>query len=403
MLHRKARKTLAARLSGDDAALLAMAREWVDIDPLDDDANLALVDGLVRSGRRTEALRLYDRYAERLRRELDVEPLDELRELVERVRTGDHPALQAPGSASSDPGQDGGPAPESGSEAEPAAPASGAIDPADGAVLHPTLDVIRLIGRGAVGSVYLAREIELRRLVAVKVLSAELATDPTARRRFERDAEAAARIHHPNVVPVYRIGRTSSGAPFIAMPWVNGGSLAARLAAWGPFELDDALRATADVAAGVMAAHRIHIIHRDVRPANVLYEQETGRNLLCDFGIATVVDEVAGGWERLTRTGEWIGNPSCISPEQLLGQPVSEKTDVYGLGTLAYELLAGRGPFDATHPAEFAVAHVRTPPHRLDDFATGVPDRIVALIHRCLAKRPEHRPGLDEVVSAVSS
>lgn len=385
-LHRKAVRGRLAELSGPEhlADALATAHAWVTVDPLEDEAQHHHIRLLARSGRRTEALRQFEAHADRLRRELDVDPLDETQDLVARIRAGD------PGAVST---------PDAGLQAMPAASTQRA-DP-DAHDLGPQLEHVRRIGVGSVATVYLARENALRRTVAVKVLSPDLAEDRTAILRFEREAEAAARIHHPNVVPVYWVGRTPADLPFLVMPFIRGGSLAERLDAWGPFDLPDALRTGRHIASGLSAAHRIGIIHRDVRSANILYEPETGRSMLCDFGIAAVLDELSAS-VRLTRTGEWLGNPSCVSPEQLLGQPVTDRTDVYGLGGLIFELLAGRSAFDATTPAELTVAHVRTEPRRLSEFRDDIPDAIVNLVDRCLAKRPEHRPGLDEIGAAFA-
>lgn len=385
-LHRKARRLLLAARDAEGrlADALVTAREWVALDVDEDEAHHHLIDLLARNGRRTAALEHYESYARRLREEQDVEPLDETRVLVERIRSG------------------GGSTEAAASRAFPipAGASDAAAEPNDD--LGPGVELIRLIGEGSVARVYLARETALRRLVALKILDPEVASDRTTRMRFAREAESAARILHPNVVPVHSIGESTTGRPFITMPYVKGGSLAERLAAWGPLEIAEAREFVCQVAAGLAAAHRLGIIHRDVRAANVLFDQDSNRCMLCDFGLAAVLEEISQSSIRLTRTGEWIGNPSCMSPEQLLGQPVGPKTDVYGLGGLAFELLAGRGPFDATTPAQVTLAHVRTPPRRITEFRDDVPDALVDLIDRCLAKRPEHRPGVNEILSELA-
>lgn len=400
-LNRTARRQLMAELSAPDRVTeaLAAARDWVESDPTDDEANHLLIELLGLTGQRTEALRHYDAYARLVRHELEVEPLDDTQNLVEAIRTG---RLETRTQPLHSPGPE--PAvPTPGTAPPPPAAADARSPDADPVVteLAGHVEVVRLIGTGSVARVYIAREKALGRLVAVKVLSEELARDRTARLRFEREARAAARIHHPNVVPVYWVAQTTSGRPFIAMPYIRGGSLADRISVWGRLDLDEARNVIRQVATALAEAHRLGVVHRDVRPANVLYEQEAARCMLCDFGLATILDEVATSFVRLTKTGEITGNPSCISPEQLLGHPVSEKTDIYGLGCLAFEVLTGRAPFDVESAAGFTTAHVRERPHRTSDFRDDVPPALDDLIDRCLAKRPELRPGVAEVIAGL--
>jgi DNA-binding SARP family transcriptional activator len=413
-LHRRARRMQLEELdaTGGVEHALAAARSWAELEPLDDEAQHRVIELLVRTGQRTEALRHYDVYAQRLLEELEVEPLDETKELIELLRAGtSHGPVDAdrrtaaPGKATVKPGSATLPSDVS----ERPIDAAGQLGHSDHWP-HPGLredvgpqwEVVRLVGEGGMAAVYAVREVSLGRLVALKVLADDLVGQETARRRFEREAEAAARIHHPNVLAVYGVGHTRSGRPYIVMPYVKGGSLADRLQAWGPLDVDEALAMVSEIASGLAAAHRLGIVHRDVRPANVLYQQDSGRCLLCDFGIAAVLDELMPNALRLTRTGERIGNPACVSPEQLLGMPVTAKADVYALGTLAFELLTGRSPLDARTPAELIVAHARAEPQRVNRFRPDVPDAVVDLIDRCLAKRPEHRPGIDEILAAIS-
>jgi serine/threonine-protein kinase len=272
------------------------------------------------------------------------------------------------------------------------------------AELAPSLQVIRPLGRGAVAGVFLAREPALKRLVAVKVLSPELAQDRTARLRFEREAQSAASISHPNVVGVYTIGRLKDDTPYLVMRHVKGTSVAERLEASGTLPIDQVRRIVTETASGLAAAHKQGIVHRDIKPANILYDEETGRTLLTDFGIAAVL--ATGEREpglRLTKTGELVGDPRYMSPEQLAGKGVTERSDIYSLGLVGYELLAGRGPYDVSAPGEIAAAHKHDRPRRLSELRPDVDPELEGLLERCLAKKPEHRPRALDILGLLAS
>lgn len=269
--------------------------------------------------------------------------------------------------------------------------------------LAPHLEIVRPLGRGSAASVYLAREPALRRLVAVKVLSPELASDRKARVRFEREAQSAARISHPNVVTLYRVGVLSDDLPYLVMQHVRGRSLAERLRAEGQFPVPEVRRILADLASGLADAHRRRIVHRDVKPANVLYEEETGRVFLTDFGLAATLasgdEEVA----RLTTRGHVVGDLRYRSPEQLLGEEVTELADVYGLGLLGYELLTLESPYEHRNTAELLAGHLREPPRPVRAFRPDVDPDLEALLVRCLQKVPAHRPSAADVVRHLSA
>ncbi len=270
--------------------------------------------------------------------------------------------------------------------------------------LAPKLRLMRRLSRGPMASVYLAREPELKRLVAVKVLSPKLAKDTRARKRFEREAQSAASVSHPNIVQFHWVGRLSNDIPYFVMQYVKGRTLADRLRAEGKFNVDDACRILAEVASALAAAHKKGIVHRDVTAVNILYEEESGRAVLTDFGIAALLatgdnDEVI----RLTRSGEVMGDPAYMSPEQLMGKELTERSDVYGLGLLAYELLAGRGPYDATSRKELYQAHLRQEPRKLSEIRGEVSGQLDELLLRCLSKEPDHRPNASDVARRLSS
>jgi hypothetical protein len=264
--------------------------------------------------------------------------------------------------------------------------------------LAPTYVLLQRIGAGGMGSVYLARQPALKRLVAAKVLSPDLTAAPEARARFEREAQAVAGLSHPNVVSIYGVGELSDGTPYFVMQYVSGKSMAARVEEEGPLPADEARRIIGQVASALAAAHRQGIIHRDIKPANVLYDEESGRAMVSDFGIAAVRRKGDGrDATKLTQTGMAVGTPRYMSPEQLLAEEVTDKTDMYALGLLGYELLAGDGPFTATAPQELIAQHLRDTPKKLSEIRDDLDPELESLITACLSKKPEDRPSSEEV------
>jgi len=273
------------------------------------------------------------------------------------------------------------------------------------AALSPSFLLVRKLGQGGMASVWLAREPALRRLVAVKVLAPQLALDPHARARFEREAQAVAGLSHPNVLGIYGLGELGDGTPYFVMQYVSGKSLAARLEEEGPLDPDEARRITGEVAGALAAAHAKGIIHRDIKPANILYDDEAGRALVSDFGIAAVRTTGTGdaaASTKLTGTGMMVGTPQYMSPEQMLAEPVTEKTDVYALGLLGYELAAGHGPFRATTPQELIAAHLRDVPRPLAELREEVDPEFAGLVAACLAKEAPKRPTAAEVAKRLA-
>ena len=269
--------------------------------------------------------------------------------------------------------------------------------------LAPDLQVVRLLGAGSMALVYLAREPALKRLVAVKVLSRHRSRDPKSRLRFEREAQSAARISHPNVVTVFRVGSLDDETPYLVMEYVKGRTMAQRLVASGQLSLDEAYAIVAQIGSALAAAHAKGIVHRDVKPGNVLFEEETGRVLLSDFGIVAILTTGEDDAARITTTGHVIGDLSYTSPELLLDEEVTERSDVYGLAILAYELLTGVGPYGDLSAREAAVAHIRSEPNHVRDLRPEVDASIDALLASCLAKTPEHRPTARDVADRLQS
>ena len=269
--------------------------------------------------------------------------------------------------------------------------------------LEPELSVVRRLGRSVAAEVFLAREPALKRLVAIKVLASGLAGDASAIRRFEREAQSAARIAHPNVVTVYRVGRLGDGRPYLVMRYVKGRSLGALLEAEGFFDRARACEVLGDIASAVAAGHRRQVVHRDIKPANVLVEHATGNVVVVDFGIAAILVSGDEEPERITTAGHIVGDPQHMSPERLLGEQPDERSDVYNLGLLGYELLTGRGPFEADSNRAWTEAHLNEQPPPISSIQPGIDPRLESLLLRCLAKNPDHRPNAADFETAVRS
>jgi eukaryotic-like serine/threonine-protein kinase len=267
--------------------------------------------------------------------------------------------------------------------------------------LAPSLELIRPLGRGEMAGVYLVREAALKRLVAVKVLAPAIARDATARLRFEREGQAIASIFQPNVITVFRVDRLSNEIPFLVMQYVKGKTLSDLLEAEGPIAVPQARRIIADLAAALAAAHKKGIVHRDVKPANVLIEEDTGKAILTDFGLATILTTGEEQQLHLTRTGEVIGDMAYMSPEQMMGRSLTELADIYSLGVLGYELLTQRKPFDRS--AETGKATVAANLPRISQLRPDVDAPLEALLHRCLSTNPAHRPSAADLVKQLTA
>lgn len=243
------------------------------------------------------------------------------------------------------------------------------------------------IGRGGMAVVYAARELKLRRVVALKVLPPDLAFRADVRMRFVREAQTAAGLNHPNIVPIYAVDERD-GMVFFAMSLINGETLATRLIREARPPIAFVESVLIQVADALAYAHSSGVVHRDIKPDNVLIDSETGRATVTDFGIARALE----GGSRLTLTGIAVGTPAFMSPEQATGErEIDGRSDVYSLGIMGYLMLAGRLPFEATSTPAMLVKHVSEPPHPLREYRPDAPPALVAIIERCLAKAPEDR------------
>ncbi|HLG05186.1 MAG TPA: serine/threonine-protein kinase, partial [Gemmatimonadales bacterium] len=227
----------------------------------------------------------------------------------------------------------------------------------------------RELGRGGMATVYLARDLRHDRDVAVKVLQPELAAVVGAE-RFLREIRTIAGLHHPNIVPLYDSGETE-GLLYYVMPCVTEASLRSRLTRERQLPLDEAIRITREVGEALDFAHSQGIVHRDVKPENIMFKG--GHAMLCDFGIARAIDRAAGGGEQLTGTGLAIGTPAYMSPEQAIGEPVDARSDIYALGCVLYEMLGGAPPHAASTPAAVLARRLTETPRPLRADRAGVP------------------------------
>ncbi|MFL5583134.1 MAG: protein kinase domain-containing protein [Gemmatimonadaceae bacterium] len=253
-------------------------------------------------------------------------------------------------------------------------------------------DIVRLLGRGGMGAVYLARDRALERAVAIKVLPPDAAAAGDGLERFKREARTVASLTHPNIVPLYAFGEAArDGGPalgYYVMGYVRGESLAARLARDGRLPADETRRVLAELADALDYAHRQGVVHRDIKPDNVLLDDASGRPMLTDFGIAKGRDV----GKTLTQVGTVMGTPHYMAPEQAAGdRDVDGRSDLYSLGVLGYAMLAGRVPFDGKNLHEILLQHVTAPPPPLSAYAPDAPEDLVAAIERCLEKDPAAR------------
>jgi serine/threonine-protein kinase len=255
------------------------------------------------------------------------------------------------------------------------------------AALGDQYDVETEIGRGGMSIVFRALDRRLRRHVAIKVLPPEFAFDSAVRERFRREAQTAAQLNHPNIVPIHSVDE-KDGIAFFAMTLCEGDSLAARLARVARPPVDEVRRVMCEVADALAYAHARGVVHRDIKPDNILLDRDSGRAMVTDFGIARAAE--AGS--RLTVTGIAVGTPAYMSPEQALGEhEIDGRSDIYSLGVVGYQMLAGVTPFVANNTPSMLMKHVSELPMPLIGRRRDVPPDLALAIERALVKRPDDR------------
>jgi serine/threonine-protein kinase len=247
------------------------------------------------------------------------------------------------------------------------------------------------IGRGGMAVVYRARDLRLDRTVALKLLAPELARNDTFRKRFTHESRVAAAIDHPHIVPVFEAGETD-GLLYIAMRYVAGSDLRRLLDSRGPLPLPTAVRIAAQVASALDAAHEHGLVHRDVKPGNILVSRGTDSEhpehvYLTDFGLTKKSLSLTG----FTKVGQFVGTLDYVAPEQISGRPVDDRCDVYGLACVVYETLAGHPPFRRDDDMALLWAHQYDDPPPLTEARPDLPPRIDAVFTQALAKTPDAR------------
>ena len=247
--------------------------------------------------------------------------------------------------------------------------------------------MVRLIGRGGFAEVFEVVDTDLQRRLAVKVLRSDLPWSVGTITRFKQESRAIARLNHPNTVPIHFVGE-GEGLVYYAMPYLEGRTVTEVLRAEGPLSADYALRIVEPILDALQHAHDHGLVHRDVKPDNILLESATGRPLLVDFGIVKYLD----GPAHLTESGFIVGTPLYMSPEQALGsQSVDARSDVYGMGAVLFQLLTGAPPFEGTDSQEIVGRHIREPVSSASLSRDNVPPWISAIVLRCMAKHPDDR------------
>jgi eukaryotic-like serine/threonine-protein kinase len=258
------------------------------------------------------------------------------------------------------------------------------------------------IGRGGMGIVYRARDRRLKRHIAIKVLPPELAFRGEIRSRFLREAETAASLNHPNIVDIYTVDELE-GLVFFVMAYISGDNLAKRLHERGVLDVDETRRIVREVADALAYAHERGVVHRDIKPDNIILDAESGRSMVTDFGIARAVTE--GGDSRLTATGMAIGTPAYMSPEQAAGErQIDGRSDLYSLGVVAYQMLCGEPPFTATSTPAMLVKHISERPTPIEQRRAEIPQDLARAVMMLLEKDPANRfPSASALVAALDT
>ncbi len=268
-------------------------------------------------------------------------------------------------------------------------------------VLDATYEIDREIGRGGMGIVYRARDRRLKRPVAIKLLPPELAFRSEIRSRFLREAETAAQLSHPCIVPIYSVDE-KEGLVYFVMAFIDGDNLAKRIHDRGPVDPTEARRILCEVGDALAYAHENGVVHRDIKPDNILLDSSNARPMVTDFGIARAISDSDS---RLTATGIAIGTPAFMSPEQSAGdRDVDGRSDLYSLGVVAYQMLCGNLPFNATNTPALLVKHLSERPVPIDQRHPNIPPDLARAVMLCLEKNPDDRfPSAQAFVTALDS
>src|ERR1043165_1157775 len=259
------------------------------------------------------------------------------------------------------------------------------------AKLGDRYDIERELGRGGMGAVYLARDRRLNRLAALKVLPEEMADNASVRDRFLRETRTAASFSHPNIVPVYSI-EEGNGVLAYAMAYVEGESLADRVKRAGPLTIRETVKLLQDTGYALAYAHGRGVVHRDIKPDNIMLERATGRAMVMDFGISRSIPAApAGATQALTRIGEVVGTPEYMSPEQATGDNVDGRSDLYSLGLTAYFALTGRPAITGDTTGKVLARQITEQLPPVQSVRSDLPTPLAGAIDRCVLKDPGER------------
>jgi serine/threonine-protein kinase len=288
--------------------------------------------------------------------------------------------------------------------AVPVTSAAGALG--RGQVFADRYEILGTLGKGGMGVVYRARDRQLDEVVALKLLRAEaLASDPTLLDRFKQEIKLARRITHRNVLRTHDFGE-AAGVPYISMEYVDGVTLKDLVRSRGALPLGVGLRIAKEMCHGLGAAHAVGVVHRDIKPQNMMILPETGELKIMDFGIARV-SSVGAESSGLTTAGTVMGTPDYMPPEQAQGRPADFRSDLYSLGVVLFEAFTGRLPFGGDTAVAVVMAQIQSPPPKPRGINPKLPAEIEAAVLRCLEKDPERRwqsaEDLLEALSAISS
>jgi serine/threonine protein kinase/DNA-binding SARP family transcriptional activator len=380
---------------GKPTIAISLARRAVTLSDQDERVVRQLIALLDRLGDRAGALDAYERFARRLADEFDAEPAVETKHLMAQIRRrGREPAAEQQEVATLDVGR----------------ATMQHFTPNSEQALFEGLrsrgyDIQRELGRGATATVYLARDVKHSRSVAVKVLSPEIGGLRQGE-RFLTEIRVTAQLQHPNILPVFDSGDVH-GVLFYVMPFVDGESLRSRLVQGGALGIPEAVSLLRDVAKALAYAQERGVVHRDIKPDNVLLT--AGTAVVADFGIAKAIAaarrDAGGGRETLTHVGVSLGTPAYMAPEQAAADPATDhRADIYAWGCMAYEMLAGRPPFVATSPQQLLAAHMSDTPRPLIEPRRDAPLELCRLVMQCLEKEPAARPqSAAEVVQTLDA
>lgn len=265
-----------------------------------------------------------------------------------------------------------------------------------GQVIEDRYDILETLGKGGMSVVFKARDRRLKKDVALKVLMPHLTTDALSIQRFQQEASAASNLNHPNIVKVYNVGSTASGLPFMTMDYLSGRSLSAVVKDVGRLEYAEALNIFVQLAGALAHAHEKGVIHRDLKPSNIIVSSSGDESevvKIVDFGIAKLLSQDGQTQAKLTQTGDVFGSPHYMSPEQCLGGELDERSDIYSMGCLMYEVLTGRTPHQGESTLHILHKHISETPASFKSAApqTNLPEQLEAIVFKCLERKREDR------------